>query len=92
MPSILLPDSGAQVELKDHINLKMKELRAWMDAERSADLQAQYAFIAPCIESWTLNELDPSDPDSLDELEMGDYFTISRAISGIIRRTQAEKN
>ena len=91
MSSILLPSSGAQVEVKDHINLKMKELRAWMDAERSADLRAQYVYIAPCIQSWEL-DLDPSDPDSLDELDMSDFFTLSRAISAVIRRTQAEKN
>ena len=92
MPSIVLPDSGAQVEIKDHIRLKMKKLREWLEADRTADLEAQYKFIAPCIESWTLDGLDPSDPASLDELEARDFFTLSRAISEVIRRTQTEKN
>lgn len=91
MPSIVLPESGAQVEIKDHIRLKMKKLREWVDADRTANLEAQYGFITPCIESWTL-ELDPADPASLDELEARDFFTLSRAISEVIRRTQTEKN
>ena len=91
MPSIVLPESGAQVEIKDHIRLKMKKLREWLEADRTADLETQYKFIAPCINSWTL-EFDPSDPASLDELEARDFFTLSRAISEVIRRTQTEKN
>ena len=62
-----------------------------MDAERSADLRAQYVYIAPCIQAWEL-DFDPADPESLDELDMSDFFTLSRAISAVIRRTQAEKN
>ena len=94
MASILLPVSGAQVELADHAPLKMREFRAWMKAEQEVDFPAQYAFIHRFVTDWggALNGSPPSDPNSLDDLDWRDFQALSKGVSALIQRTASEKN
>lgn len=91
MSSILLPVSGAQVELADHAPLKMRELREWGQAEAAGNFEIVYPYVARLITSWTL-DLDPKDPASLDDLDMRDFGRLNREISALIQRTASEKN
>ena len=92
MSSLLLPDTGIQVELVDHAPMKMGRFRRWLDAEKNGDYPAQYAYIIEMIEGWNHPTLDPKDKFSLDELSLKDFNTLSAECSAIIRRTNEIKN
>ena len=92
MSSIILPDSGVQVELVDHAPLKMSEFRRWLKSEQEADFETQYAFIVKLITSWNHPTLDPHDQASLDELSLRDFGTLSRGCTAVIQQTATEKN
>lgn len=92
MSSIILPDSGIQVELVDDAPMKMGKFRRWLESERAGDYPAQYAYIIELITSWDHPTLDPRDKFSLDELTLRDFNTLSAECSAVIQRTNAKKN
>lgn len=90
MPSILLPVSGAQVELADHARLTAKEFHRWMLADHAFDLPVQLGFMRRFITSWTLEA--PLTEDAIGDLDLGDFRQIEREMTALIQRTYSEKN
>ena len=72
--------------------LKMRELRAWAAAEDRGDWLACYGYLTRFVKAWDWEGLDPSQPESYDELEMMEYKEINQAISDYIRGEAARKN
>ncbi len=87
---ITLP-SGATVTLKLDVPLKMKEFRQWIAAERDGDFDAVYPFMTRFIADWSL-DLPTDDPESFDELDLGDYIALTEAIGDVIQRKRQRKN
>lgn len=77
--------------------VKMKDFRAYWQAVARSDWAGQDKFFSLVVKSWPYN-LDPLDPDSFQELELGEYVSVQAAIrsksvqSGIVLSQLAKGN
>ena len=56
--------------------LRMKELRDWLRAEREADFESIYTYLAKLVESWSLDT--PPSTEGFDELSIEQFRALSR--------------
>jgi hypothetical protein len=73
-------------------SLKMKDFRGWVAAEERGDIEAVYGYLVKMVKSWDWEGLDPSMPESYDELEMREYRQVVQAVSDYIRGDITAKN
>ena len=73
-------------------SLKMRDYRAWVAAESKNDLLIVYGYLAKLVRSWDFEGLDPSDPESYDELEMPEYTQVVIAVSEYLLGAMTSKN
>lgn len=72
--------------------LKMREFRGWVQAEKDGDLLAVYEYLARMISAWDWEGLDPSNPESYDELEVAEYKQVAEAVSEHVLNVLRAKN
>lgn len=101
MSSILLPDSGCQVEVKDHGKLSLDDVMDWMTlaatVEGSKDpelvkaaLKGMYPYIVRMVDSWNVPGLSIEDPASIGALPFDDAITIQEATYEAATRRQKD--
>ncbi len=73
-------------------SLKMKDFRRLGEAEKAGDLTESYTYLAQLIKAWDWPGLDPRDPASYDELEIGEYRQVLEAISEYLLAEATGKN
>ena len=73
-------------------SLKMGDFRRWVAAEKEGDLEAVYKYLAKIVKTWDWEGLDPKQPASYDELELGEYRQVVQAVSEWLMAEAASKN
>ena len=72
--------------------LKMREFRGWIQAEKAADFEQLYGYLARLISAWDWEGLDPHVPESYDELDIAEYKQITEAVSNHVLSAISAKN
>lgn len=89
MSTLTLP-SGATVEIDNSADLRMREFRAWADAENRGDFAATYPYLLRFVKAWAFAE--PPSIESLDDLSLSDFLALTRGVSEAIKQSNAAKN
>jgi hypothetical protein len=90
----LTTDTGQTLKVRG--TLKMRELRAWGEAEAAGDLLACYGYLVRLIYAWDCTEdgrpLDPTKVEDYDALDIPVYRAINRAVGKWLRGETSLKN